>query len=231
MARKIFVSYKFGDGDVAALPSVGFLLPTTARSYVNHLATLLDAHDHIYKGEDDGESLAGFKDETIESRLREKIFDSTVTIVLISKNMKDPALSEADQWIPWEISYSLREKTRDGRTSTSNAFLAVVLPDKNGSYEYFVTPTGCSHCSSLNWKTDSLFSILGKNMFNRKQARTITCQTGLCGPIIHSGNDHSYIHPVRWDHFIKEINGYIAHASMINQSIDEYEVLKLIPTL
>jgi len=65
MPRKIFVSYKYGDSDVRSLRPIGNelipVLATTARDYVDDLAARLDADDHIYKGEDDNESLAGFK--------------------------------------------------------------------------------------------------------------------------------------------------------------------------
>src|SRR5712664_2819101 len=161
MSKKIFISYKYGDRDVRPLPSGG-LIGTTARHYVDELQNLLDVNDHIYKGENDDESLAGFKDETIASKLRDKIFDTSITLVLISKNMKDSSVSEGDQWIPWEISYSLKEMTKGDKTSKTNGMVAVVLPDRNGSYEYFVKnicPNGC-----MTWQRDATFGIIGKNM-------------------------------------------------------------------
>ncbi len=227
MTRKIFVSYKYGDSSVLHIPRQLDSGPTTVRHYVDWLHAHLDVNDHIIKGEDDGEDMSGFKDETIASNLRNKIYDSTVTIVLISKNMKEPNTPEDDQWIPWEIAYSLREKTREDRTSGSNGVLAVVIPDENGSYEYFVQPIGCVHCGSMRWKHDTLFQILGKNMFNRKQPKTIICPNGVCGTL-HTGDDHSYIHPVRWDAFIPNINNYIDHATNINQRINDYEVVKMV---
>lgn len=221
MARKIFVSYKHSDYGVQRLNSFSV---TTARDYVNRLEQLFEG-DHIYKGERDDDDLSAFKDETIESHLRDKIFDSSTTIILISKNMQELGQSEDDQWIPLEISYSLREKTREDRTSVTNAMLAVVLPDENGSYTYFVESLGCPYCYGIRWKTETLFSILGKNMFNRKQPRTMVCRTGVCGRL-HTGDDHSYIHPVRWDYFVANINGYINHAVQINENIDDYDIVK-----
>ena len=221
MARKIFVSYKHSDSGVQPLNRFS---AATARDYVDRLEQLFEG-DYIYKGERDDDDLGAFKNETIESHLRDKIFDSSVTIVLISKGMKELGVNENDQWIPWEISYSLREKTREDRTSATNAMLAVILPDESDSYAYFVESLGCPHCYGIRWKTDTLFSILGKNMFNRKQPKTMVCRSGVCGRL-HTGDDHSYIHPVRWDHFVANINGHIDHIAQINENIDDYEIVK-----
>ena len=227
MSRKIFVSYKYGDTNVHHIYRAGENDPTTVRHYVDILQGHLDANDHINKGEDDGEDLSAFKDETIASKLRNKIYDSSVTIVLISKNMKDPSKSDEDQWIPWEVAYSMREKTREDRTSKTNAMLAVVIPDENGSYEYFIQPIGCGHCVGIRWQNDSLFKMLGSNMFNRNQPNTTTCPTGVCG-VLHKGNDHSYIHPVKWSDFMANINWYLDHAITINRNIDHYNLVKVV---
>jgi len=217
------VSYKYADNGVRALPNN---YDTRARHYVDLLQDHLDLNDYINKGEDDGEDMSGFKDETIASNLRDKIYDSSITIVLISKNMKDISLPEEDQWIPWEISYSLREATRADRTSSTNSILAVVIPDENGSYEYFIQNSNCPYCNTTIWRTDQLFDILEKNMFNKKQPNKMRCANGICGLESHRGNDHSYIHSVKWDDFISDINGYINTATEINGNIDNYNLVK-----
>ena len=222
------MSYKYGDSSVQHIPRYWDNDPTTARHYVDVLQTRLDANDHINKGEDDGEDMSGFKDETIASNLRDKIYDSSITVVLISKNMKDVSTLEEDQWIPWEVSYSLREKTREDRTSSTNAVLAVVIPDENGSYEYFIQNSNCPYCNTITWRTDQLFEILRKNMFNRKQPKKMKCTNGACGLEPHTGNDHSYIHPVKWDDFISDINTYINIATGINENIDDYNLEKVV---
>ena len=227
MSRKIFISYKYGDADVQPLHSsglIGIASGTTARDYVDKLVTLLDASDHIYKGENDDESLEGFKDDTIASKLQDKIYDSSVTLVLISKNMKDLSKREEDQWIPWEISYSLREKTRDGRTSSLNAILAIVIPDKAGSYEFFVKKICENGC--VSWQNNSTFGIIGKNMFNRKEPKTFNCVNHRDSGAVHTGHDHSYIYAVKWDDFISSINGYIAIAIEANENKDDYSIVK-----
>jgi len=106
---KIFTSYKYADYGVRPLAGLRPIVGVTSRQYVDELQRLIESHEHINKGEDDDEDLSGRSDEYIEERLRERMFDSTVTIVLISKNMKEPG-RERDQWIPWEISYRSEER-------------------------------------------------------------------------------------------------------------------------
>lgn len=136
MGNKIFVSYKYKDRDVKPLPGVEPF--TWCRDYVDYIeSTILPKTDHIYKGEENDEDLSTKSDNYIWSQLKDKIYDSTLTIVLISPNMKIPGARQRSQWIPWEIEYSLRETSRNDRTSHNNAILAVVLPDKNGEYDYY----------------------------------------------------------------------------------------------
>ena len=221
MGKKIFVSYKYADRLVKQLLGSTFWSPTTVRDYVDVLQSKIDLSDHIYKGEDDGEDLSSLADSTISSKLGDKIFDSSITIVFISKGMKESQIPEKDQWIPWEISYSLKEQSRQYGHSKTNAMLAVILPDENNSYQYLIEYDDV--CKSTTYKTDTLFDILRDNMFNIKEPETRFCN----GKIIYSGNC-SYIHLVRWDDFINEIDHYIAISLSIWKDRDKYKIRKVI---
>lgn len=237
MGRKIFVSYKYSDSQVQDLDIYEWVpdflgnssyvkIITTARNYVDKLSEILTEEDHIYKGEDDGESMATLEDATIGSKLGDKIFDSTVTIVLISQGMRNSFVTERDQWIPWEVSYSLKEQSRDGVNSKTNAVLAVVLPNSAGSYSYFIEDNTCPYCNCRTLKTNFLFQILRDNMFNVKKPVFTDCAN-------HFGNRpyrgySSFIYSVKWADFIVEPNRYIDIAIEIQQNINDYELTKSI---
>lgn len=220
MGRKIFVSYKFADSNV--YPLYAYPYQTTVRSYVDQLEWYFDRSDNIYKGESSNEDLSHLSDDAIWSRLKDRIYDSSVTIVMISPNMKEAHRYDRSQWIPWEISYSLKEMTRNDRTSHSNAVLAVVLPDRLGSSEYFIMENQCINCSCRTIKTDTLFTILGKNMFNQTYKTPKSCQYGSS---VYIG-EYSYILSVKWSDFIQNPHIYIERADRIKQNIGDYVITK-----
>lgn len=215
MGKKIFISYKYADANVRAFTGI---LHTTVRDYVDVLQTKIDRSDHINKGENDGEDLSSLSDSTIASKLGDKIFDSTVTIVFISKGMKE-STPEKDQWIPWEVSYSLREQSRQGVNSKTNAVLGVVLPDQLGTYDWYYRHN--PECNSITHFTGQLFTILRENMFNIKKPQTRICN----GTTITEG-EASYIKTVKWDDFVVNINWYIEKALEIWRVRDQYNIRK-----
>lgn len=81
MGHKIFVSYKYADDQVKNLDGQS---NSTARDYVDKLEEYFGSSSHIYKGEKDGEDLSQLEEDTIWSKLRDRIFDSTMTIIFIS---------------------------------------------------------------------------------------------------------------------------------------------------
>lgn len=221
MGRKVFISYKYRDNQVESLEGIQ---DTRVRDYVDHFQSLLDESDEINKGEQDGEDLSDFQDSTIASSLRDKIYDSSITVVLVSKGMDDGSPID-DQWIPWEVSYSLKEHSRNGRTSQTNAVLAVVLPDETGSYSYYLVEDGCPQCHCRILKTEFLFKILRDNMFNIKEKEYSDCNNHLLGDKPLKGYS-SYIHSVKWSDFQADIGKYLDVAVEINEKIDDYEIFK-----
>ena len=225
MSRKIFVSYKYADTNVLSLTD-NIWETTKSRDYVTALQDLLNENDEIYKGENDGEDLSDFADSTIETKLKRKIFDSSITLVIISPNMKNLLESEKDQWIPWEISYSLRNKTIGDRVSRPNGMLMVVLPDKNGKYDYYIEDNTCSYCNCRTLKTNFLFPVLRKNTFNHKKKVESDCDQHSSSPV-YTG-DHSYIESVKWQDFIKNPSIYLDNATRKREIIEDFDISKML---
>lgn len=226
MGHKIFVSYKYADSDVKQLTNHWY--HDTVRTYVDKLEEYIsEVSEHIYKGETDGEDLSNLSDDTIWKKLKDRIYDSTLTIVMISKGMRQTSLPDREQWIPWEISYSLKEVSRkniSGKavTSSSNALLAIILPDTSGSYEYFTYMKRCCTDPCRYFKTSFLFYIMQKNMFNVKSADKKYCDDG---STVYYG-DSSYMITVKWEDFIKDPESYINKAYDLQSQIEKYEVYK-----
>lgn len=218
MGHKIFVSYKYWDYSVAPLKGYSnnslFAIP---RHYVSYIDDMISKnYGHVFKGEDDNTDLRYLSGDTIWAKLRDRIYDSTLTIVLISPNMKDETKTENSQWIPWEISFSLQETTRKDRTSRTNAMLGVVLPDSRNSYDYFIiTDVNGTYC----YQTDKLFSILSNNMFNEISPNI----TQVGDQKIYHGY-YNYIHCVKWCDFVEDMNKYINIAYEIQKNKDRYVI-------
>lgn len=220
--KKIFISYKYSDHMVAKLESSR---TGTARDYVDWLQENRISGDDINKGEKDGEDLSQFSDDTIWTKLKEKIWDSSITIVLISKGMVESGVDEKDQWIPWEISYSLRTEKRNQKKSNPNAVLAVVLPDENNSYDYFLEDTyyvegGAIH-PLTNVHTENTFKIISNNMFNKKEPNV----KYIDGERIYIGNC-GYIEHVKWDEFVSHVDFYLDIARDIKKREEDYLIKK-----
>ena len=154
MARKVFVSYKYADSSVASISNgYSWYNKSTVRDYVDLIENRMGNTNCAYfKGERNNLDLSYLTEDMIWEKLKDKIYDSSVTIVLISPNMRETYRYDEDQWIPWEISYSLRNQSRNGRTSYSNALLFVILPNSYGSYDYY--------------QPSSLFKIMRDNISN-----------------------------------------------------------------
>ncbi len=224
MGRKIFVSYKYNDEDVQNL---NWHQNSTARDYVTEFENILDSSDNIFKGEHDNEDLSKLSDDTIWEKLKTRIYDSSVTIIFISPNMKEKTKEDRDQWIPWEVSYSLSETKRinkngDPIISHTNAMLAVVLPDINGSYSYYLEQLNCCLTPCIKHHTEILFDIIRNNKFNRIEKSIKECS--VTKNIIWTGREHGYIEAVKWCDFKTSYGLYIDKACDRQQRLDEFDI-------
>lgn len=231
MGHKIFVSYKYADNDVYNILGNGYWGLCTARNYVDEIEKTLGESDNIYKGESDGEDLSQLTDNTIWIKLKNRIYDSTITIIILSKGMKESFKEERYQWIPQEISYSLRETPRknkngDSVTSHTNALLAVVLPDRNGDYSYFMESKNCccNGCTYYYKQSPLIFEIMRGNLFNQKRPDSDTCANN--STIYHG--DYHYMLCVKWNDFKNNMSTYIDKALDIQAKKDDYDIQKTI---
>lgn len=225
MGKKIFVSYKYSDNLVLNLEDG---IDSKVRDYVDVFEQKMDGEDDIYKGESDGDDLSELNEDTIWEKLKDRIYDSSVTIVFISPGMRNNNIEDKEQWIPWEVSYSLKETFRrnkkgDSVTSHSNAMIAVVLPDINGSYAYYLEEKNCCEGGCTMHHTNKLFTIIKKNKFNRIQnSKKHTCDNK---DTIWSGTC-SYIEAVKWSEFIDNYKYYVDRAVERQDNIEEYDIRK-----
>ena len=207
MGKKIFVSYKYADKDIRKITR-DYFHTDTVRDYVNKLEDLIGKND-IYKGESDNNDLSQLTDDSIWNELKEKIFDSSITIVLISPNMKTLWKDEKNQWIPQEISYSLKEITHNGnRKSKSNALIYVILPNQANSYNYFENNY---YWNTVSYRYSVIFDIMRNNLNNYRYDDSI-----------------SYAVIVKWDTFIKNYSFYIELAVQKQEHIKSYNICKQI---
>ena len=213
LGKKIFVSYKYADDQVENLVMGE---NSTVRDYVDEFEKKLDSSDNIYKGESEGEDLSELSDDIIWEKLKDRIYDSSVTVVF-STSVTTNFVGSLRLAIP------ILDKNGDSVTSHSNAMVAVVLPDENGSYSYYLDIKSCCSGGCTMHRTDNLFEIIRKNKFNRtKNALKHTCENN---DTIWNGTC-SYIEAVKWSNFISNYQKYVNAAVERQEHIDEYNIQK-----
>lgn len=221
MGNKIFISYKYKD-DCVYHQLINGAWMNTVRDYVTVLQNKIET-EHINKGEPENEDLSELSEVSIEKKLKDRLYDSSVTLIIMSPKMKELSIPENKQWIPWEISYSLRPVTRNERTCQRNALVAIVLPDANGSYDYAIVSKNCvPGCSCNVWQTQNFFPIISSNMFNLK-SRSSNKKDCISHNDVYMG-EVSYISLVRWEDFYKNPDKYIQQAIDRQKNADDYDL-------
>lgn len=200
MAHKTFISYKYSE----------------AQELRDAIIEALGDDASYYQGEiSESPDLTDYTTETIRENLKDMIFGTTVTIVIVSPHMTE------SEWIDWEIEYSLREYSRNGKKSKSNGVVGVVMK-VDGSYDWLRSTTKHSdgHTSTNNDST-KLYKIINDNRFNRvikvyscEECKTVDRLTG------------SYISLIPEDEFLADPTTFIENAYDKCQSIDKYNISK-----
>lgn len=186
MARKTFISYKYSE----------------ARRLRDDIIMALGADVTYYKGEQsDSPDLTDAKTSNVKRVLKQMMWDTSVTIIILSPNMLQ------SKWIEWEIEYCLKHIKRNGRTSQSNGIVAVILKVQ-GSYDWFIkTGTNCHGNSTISYDMSKIFSIISDNHFNSNppQWHCEKCKT-------YDSMEGSYISFVKEDDFLRNSQYYIENA-------------------
>ena len=186
MAHKTFISYKYSE----------------ARNLRNSIIDALGDDAIYYQGETSSSpDLSDTSTENIKKNLTDMMYDTSVTIVIISPNVKN------SNWIDWEIEYSLKNITRQGRTSHTNGVVGVIMK-VNGGYSWLkTTSTNGDGCTSSSYDEFKVYSIINNNRFNQnpKKYSCDTCKTvnALTG---------SYIAYVEEETFLSDPQKYIDNA-------------------
>ena len=186
MAHKTFISYKYSE----------------ARDLRDDIITALGEDASYYQGEtSDSPDLTDTSTENIKKKLKDMMYDTSVTIVIISPNMKK------SKWIDWEIEYCLKSITRKDRTSHTNGVVGVIMK-YNGGYSWLKTTSiNDDGCSSSSYDSSNMYDIINNNRFNQNpkeyscdKCKTVNSLTG------------SYIALVEEEDFLNDPQKYIDNA-------------------
>ena len=183
--HKVFVSYKYSDGN----------------DLKTKIMNKLGSQGHIYKGEKGYEKLE-VADNTIKEYLKDMIFDSSVTVVVIS-----PEVTQSN-WVDWEIRYSLTYASRGDKSSKRNGIVCVIQNElalsRIGGLVY-----------NTSWSRD-FNGRLRMNIFPPSIINNLQNTFGYRGRILeemgsnddyHDANDYCVV--VAEDTFLKNPNKYI----------------------
>lgn len=200
MARKTFISYKYNE----------------ARDVRDRIIQALGSDATYYKGEDGySQDLSGYTADTIKEHLKDMIYDTSVTIVVLSPNMNESA------WIPWELEYALKDIKRGDRRSHSNGIVAVVKK-VNGSYSWLRQDTvQADGCHTHSFDESKIPNVISANRCNQ-EPKEYACSC--CKSI--DWLEGSYIAIINEDEFLADSSRFIENAYEKSQRLWNYHLTK-----
>lgn len=201
MARETFIAYKYSE----------------AQAVRDEIIKKLGDDASYYQGETaESPDLTATSVENIKENLKNMIFGTSVTIVIVSPNLKK------SKWVDWEIQYSLKEYKRSSFKSKTNGIIGVVMK-VNGSYDWLIStyqnPDGCS---TRSIDSSMLYDIIKSNRFNLitdDKYSCLTCKT-------FDQLNGSYISLIEQDRFLDDPQHFIENAYDKSKSIGNYSISK-----
>lgn len=201
MAKETFIAYKYSEA-TELRDTIIEKLGNDARYYQGETAVSPD--------------MSGDKIDRIKNSLKNMIFQTSVTIVIISPNLKN------SDWVDWEIQYSLKEYKRQSTTSRTNGIVGVIMK-YNGNYDWLISRSQNSDgCNSRYIDDSKLYDIIKGNRFNLNTADKYSCPT--CQSFDQLNG--SYISLVEEDDFLNNPSYYIDNAYDKSKSLKNYNLSK-----
>ena len=201
MAHKTFISYKYNEA-------------TETR---DKIIKALGDDATFYNGEtSESPDMSDESTTKIKNSLKDMIYDTSVTIVVLSPNMIQ------SNWIDWEIEYSLKCISRNGRTSKMNGIVCIIQ-DNNGYDWIRGSRNKDDGCKVTVYEDILMYEIINKNRFNQ-EPKEYNCSTCKC----YDPLTGSYISIITEDAFLKKPKDYIENAFDKSQNESNYEITKQI---
>ena len=200
MARKTFISYKYSE----------------AQELRDAIIKALGDDASYYQGETaDSPDLTDTSTESIKNNLKDMMYNTSVTIVIISPNMVK------SKWIDWELEYCLKEISRKNRTSYTNGIVGVIM-NVNGSAEWLKTHgTNIHNSPTISYKQEYLYPIIHKNRYNSNPPlkHCHDCNT-------YDFMNGSYITLVDENNFLSNPSYYIENAFNKSEDVSKFNLTK-----
>lgn len=186
MSHKTFISYKYSE----------------AQRLRDDIIKALGDDAKFYQGErSDSPDLTDTSTENIKKNLSDMMYDTSVTIVIISPHMKE------SKWIDWEIEYCLKKIERKGRTSHTNGVVGVIMKD-NGEYSWFKRFVQNSDgCTVATYTENLVYDIISQNRYNQTPKK-YSCSICKCV----NSTTGSYISYIEEDEFLANPQKYVDEA-------------------
>jgi hypothetical protein len=200
MARKTFISYKYSE----------------AQNVRDRIIKALGSDAAYYQGETaDSPDISDTSADNIKKNLKDMIYDTSITIVVVSPDVKK------SKWIDWEIEYSLKEITRQDKTSRTNGVVGVIMKI-DGGYDWLInSKRGDDNCSIRTIDEKLLYPIINKNRYNLNE-QVYSCSHCKTLDMLSS----SYISLIEEDSFIQNTDEYIENAYEKSKIIDTFNIVK-----